>query len=147
MYLSIQCLANRTARKSTVGLLAFVERKRGWIPSLCVRLGKKRITRQEEPEEMPDATHKDPLWLHFNEGLPHTQAHVQLQLPVHIAEFTDFYASRSHATNVGTMFRGKDRALQPNWLHLPVGYHGRASTVQVSNHGLHRPCGQIGQTQ
>ena len=71
--------------------------------------------------------------------------HVQLHLPVHIAEFTDFYASRSHATNVGTMFRGKDRALQPNWLHLPVGYHGRASTVQVSNHGLHRPCGQIGQ--
>ncbi|KAL7556240.1 hypothetical protein ACA910_017463 [Epithemia clementina (nom. ined.)] len=68
---------------------------------------------------------------------------VQLHLPVEIGEYTDFYSSREHATNVGIMFRGKDNALQPNWLHLPVGYHGRASTVMVSGHSFPRPCGQI----
>ena len=53
-------------------------------------------------------------------------------LPASIGDYTDFYSSREHATNVGTMFRGKDNALQPNWLHLPVGYHGRSSSVYPS---------------
>jgi fumarylacetoacetase len=55
-----------------------------------------------------------------------------MHLPAEIGNYTDFYSSREHATNVGIMFRGVENALQPNWLHLPVGYHGRASSVVVS---------------
>jgi len=64
-------------------------------------------------------------------------------LPARIGDYTDFYSSREHATNVGTMFRGKDKALMPNWLTLPVGYHGRASSVVVSGTGIRRPHGQM----
>eukprot|EP01099_Mayorella_cantabrigiensis_P002755 TRINITY_DN221_c0_g1_i2.p1 TRINITY_DN221_c0_g1~~TRINITY_DN221_c0_g1_i2.p1 ORF type:complete len:269 (-),score=77.57 TRINITY_DN221_c0_g1_i2:651-1403(-) len=67
---------------------------------------------------------------------------VKMHLPANIGDYTDFYASREHATNVGIMFRGKDNALQPNWLHLPVGYHGRSSSVVVSGTPIKRPCGQ-----
>jgi len=73
----------------------------------------------------------------------HPLAEVALCLPAHIGDYTDFYSSREHATNVGTMFRGADNALMPNWLHLPVGYHGRASSVVVSGHDVRRPMGQI----
>lgn len=65
-----------------------------------------------------------------------------LHLPVEIGDYTDFYSSRDHATNMGIMIRGKENALNPNWLHLPVGYHGRASSVVVSGTDLHRPWGQ-----
>jgi fumarylacetoacetase len=68
---------------------------------------------------------------------------VAIGLPVAIGDYTDFYSSREHATNVGTMFRGKDNALMPNWLHLPVGYHGRASSVVGSGTDVRRPCGQM----
>jgi fumarylacetoacetase len=64
-------------------------------------------------------------------------------MPVDVREYTDFYASKEHATNVGIMFRGVENALQPNWLHLPVGYHGRASSVVLSGTPIRRPCGQI----
>jgi fumarylacetoacetase len=64
-------------------------------------------------------------------------------LPASIGDYTDFYASREHATNVGTMFRGKENALMPNWLHLPVGYHGRASSIVPSGQDVIRPHGQI----
>lgn len=67
---------------------------------------------------------------------------VEMLLPVEIGDYTDFYSSREHATNVGTMLRGADNALQANWLHLPVAYHGRASSVVVSGTDLHRPSGQ-----
>ncbi|KAJ2057056.1 hypothetical protein GGI17_005862 [Coemansia sp. S146] len=67
---------------------------------------------------------------------------VTMHLPAKIGDYTDFYASREHATNVGVMFRGKDNALMPNWTHLPVGYHGRASSVVVSGTPLRRPNGQ-----
>lgn len=73
----------------------------------------------------------------------HTVDSVTLHMPVQVGDYTDFYASREHATNVGTMFRGKDNALQPNWLHMPVGYHGRASTVCVSGTNVRRPRGQL----
>jgi len=66
----------------------------------------------------------------------------ELLLPVEIGGYTDFYSSREHATNVGTMLRGAENALMPNWLHLPVAYHGRASSVVVSGTDLHRPKGQ-----
>ena len=68
---------------------------------------------------------------------------VTMQLPATIGDYTDFYSSREHATNVGTMFRGKDNALQPNWLHLPVGYHGRSSSVVISGTDVTRPRGQL----
>lgn len=68
---------------------------------------------------------------------------VTLHLPAKIGDYTDFYSSREHATNVGTMFRGAKNALQPNWLHLPVAYHGRASSVVVSGTNIRRPYGQI----
>lgn len=68
---------------------------------------------------------------------------VQLHLPVAIGDYTDFYASREHATNVGIMFRGRENALMPNWLHLPVGYHGRASSVVISGTDVIRPRGQV----
>ena len=69
-------------------------------------------------------------------------AEAELLLPVEIGDYTDFYSSREHATNVGAMFRGPENALMPNWLHLPVAYHGRASSVVVSGTNLHRPQGQ-----
>lgn len=68
---------------------------------------------------------------------------VQMHLPVEIGDYTDFYASREHATNVGIMFRGRENALMPNWLHLPVGYHGRASSVVISGTDVVRPRGQV----
>lgn len=71
------------------------------------------------------------------------QAQATLHLPVDIGDYTDFYASRDHATNVGTMFRGADQALMPNWLHLPVGYHGRASSIVLSGTPVRRPMGQV----
>ncbi len=63
-------------------------------------------------------------------------------LPVEIGDYTDFYSSKEHATNVGIMFRGKENALMPNWLHLPVAYHGRASSIVISGTDIVRPKGQ-----
>ncbi|WP_038014018.1 fumarylacetoacetase [Thalassobaculum salexigens] len=71
------------------------------------------------------------------------QADATMHLPIFVRSFTDFYASREHASNVGSMFRGPDNALMPNWLHLPVGYNGRASTVVVSGTAIRRPNGQL----
>lgn len=70
------------------------------------------------------------------------QSDVTMHLPAEIGDYTDFYSSRQHATNVGSMFRDPANALLPNWLHLPVGYHGRASSVVVSGTPLKRPNGQ-----
>ncbi len=70
-------------------------------------------------------------------------ADVKLHMPFTVSGYTDFYSSKEHATNVGVMFRGKDNALQPNWLHMPIGYNGRASTVVVSGAKVRRPRGQL----
>lgn len=67
---------------------------------------------------------------------------VQMHMPVRVGDYTDFYSSREHATNVGIMFRDPANALLPNWLHIPVGYHGRASSIVVSGTPIHRPKGQ-----
>jgi fumarylacetoacetase len=67
----------------------------------------------------------------------------KLHLPFAVSGYTDFYSSKEHATNVGVMFRGKDNALQPNWLYMPIGYNGRASTVVVSGTKVKRPRGQL----
>ncbi len=68
--------------------------------------------------------------------------HVQMLMPVFIQDYTDFYSSREHAENVGIMFRGKENALMPNWLHMPIGYHGRSSSIIISGEDIHRPKGQ-----
>ncbi len=70
------------------------------------------------------------------------QSDVEMFLPFSIGNYTDFYSSREHSTNVGIMMRGPQNALMPNWLHLPVAYHGRASSVVVSGTDVYRPLGQ-----
>ncbi len=66
-----------------------------------------------------------------------------LHLPIRVSEYTDFYAGKHHASNIGTMLRGPDNALPPNWLHMPIGYNGRASSVVVSGTDIRRPWGQV----
>jgi fumarylacetoacetase len=68
---------------------------------------------------------------------------VRLHLPIKVAGYTDFYAGKNHAFNVGSLFRGAVNALPPNWFSMPIAYNGRASTVVVSGTEIHRPCGQI----
>jgi len=68
---------------------------------------------------------------------------VTMHMPFEVSEYTDFYAGRHHAENVGTILRGKENALPPNWLHIPIGYNGRASSVVVSGTNIVRPCGQL----
>ena len=107
-------------------------------------LGKSAWTRVRVA--LSDLMDKENAQLRDNEELRHQvllpASDVEMLLPMEIGDFTDFYSSREHATNVGTMFRGPDKALQPNWLHLPVGYHGRASSIIVSGNSVARPQGQ-----
>jgi len=70
-------------------------------------------------------------------------ADIEMHLPVNVGDYTDFYSSKEHATNVGTMFRDPNNALLPNWLHIPVGYHGRSSSIVPTGKAIHRPYGQL----
>ncbi|WP_067037821.1 fumarylacetoacetase [Allomuricauda sp. CP2A] len=70
------------------------------------------------------------------------QSDARMHMPIHVGDYTDFYSSIEHATNVGKMFRDPENALLPNWKHIPVGYHGRASSIIVSGQPIHRPKGQ-----
>ena len=88
----------------------------------------------ENPKLRDNESHRDTVIFNI--------ADVEMQLPVLIGDYTDFYSSREHATNVGKMFRDPENALLPNWLHIPVGYHGRSSTVVPSGIPVHRPMGQ-----
>ena len=90
----------------------------------------------------------------LGETSPHSQAlkplltpqsQAVMHMPFKVAEYTDFYAGRHHAINIGTMFRGPENALPPNWLHMPIGYNGRASSVVISGTDILRPWGQIKQ--
>jgi len=73
----------------------------------------------------------------------HNVSEIKMLMPLHVGDYTDFYSSMEHATNVGIMFRDPANALLPNWKHIPVGYHGRASSILVSGAEVHRPKGQI----
>jgi fumarylacetoacetase len=86
------------------------------------------------PNLRENAAHRDAIIFSMDE--------IEMQLPVSIGDYTDFYSSKEHATNVGTMFRDPENALMPNWLHIPVGYHGRSSSIITSGKGVHRPKGQ-----
>jgi fumarylacetoacetase len=79
----------------------------------------------------------------LHDSFLYTLDSVEMLLPINIGDYTDFYSSKEHATNVGVMFRDPANALLPNWLWIPVGYHGRASSVVVSGTDFHRPKGQI----
>ncbi len=81
-----------------------------------------------------NSTHRDRILFKMEE--------VEMQLPVQIGDYTDFYSSKEHATNIGTMFRDPKNALMPNWLHIPVAYHGRSSSIIPSGIPVHRPQGQ-----
>lgn len=93
-----------------------------------------QLLRADEPRLRDDVALRDQAIV--------PMADVKMCMPMDINDYTDFYSSREHATNVGTMLRGADNALQPNWLHLPVGYHGRASSIVISGTDIHRPMGQ-----
>ncbi len=99
-----------------------------------VRLAISRLLRASEPTLRDNAS--------LCEKVLVPRAQVEMLLPADIGDYTDFYSSREHATNVGTMLRGPDKALMPNWLHLPVAYHGRASSVVISGTDVRRPKGQ-----
>ncbi len=88
-------------------------------------------------ELLADEVHRDAVEPHL---LPRSE--VTLHLPVEVADYVDFYSSQHHAENLGRMFRPDSEPLTPNWKHLPIGYHGRAGTVQVSGTPVIRPHGQ-----
>lgn len=81
--------------------------------------------------------------IHQNQDVLIPMSQVQLHMPVQVGDYTDFYSSIEHATNVGKMFRDPANALLPNWKHIPVGYHGRASSIVVSGTPITRPKGQV----
>jgi fumarylacetoacetase len=93
-----------------------------------------RLLRHDEPALRDDAALRERALVPMPEA--------EMLRPADIGDYTDFYSSREHATNVGTMLRGPQNALQPNWVHLPVAYHGRASSVVVSGTDVRRPLGQ-----
>lgn len=96
------------------------------------------ILREGAQDALTDETRRAEIEPHL---VPMTGA--RLLMPFEVTEYTDFYSGRHHATNVGTMFRGPDYALPPNWLSIPIAYNGRASSVVVSGTPLHRPWGQV----
>lgn len=104
---------------------------RAWT---AVREEIQQLLRADTPELRDDNS--------LRERVLHPREDVSLQLPVDVGDYTDFYSSKQHAINVGTMFRGPENALKDNWLHLPVGYHGRASSIILSGQDVRRPCGQ-----
>ena len=89
----------------------------------------------DDNSDLKDSKIKDDVLFHISD--------VEMSLPVDIGDYTDFYSSKEHATNVGKMFRGEENALMPNWLHLPVAYHGRSSSVVISGTDIKRPSGQM----
>ena len=93
-----------------------------------------RILSADEPLLRDNTALRQKVFVHLSSAKMH--------LPVDIGDYTDFYSSIDHATNVGSMFRDPANALLPNWKHLPVGYHGRSSSIMVSGHSFHRPKGQ-----
>jgi fumarylacetoacetase len=100
----------------------------------AVRQRVSELLRHDTPKLRDNYEHKTQVLVYDTDA--------QMQLPVKVGEYTDFYSSIEHATNVGTMFRGPENALMPNWKHLPVGYHGRASSIVVSGTDIRRPNGQ-----
>jgi fumarylacetoacetase len=107
-------------------------------------LGRKKIRKVRS--RVSDLLRNDNETLRCSGGIEKVlipQRDVQMLMPVSVPNYTDFYSSEEHAFNVGSMFRDLKNALLPNWKYLPVGYHGRASSIVVSGTNIRRPCGQI----
>jgi fumarylacetoacetase len=115
-------------------LNAFISMGRSTTKALRTRLSE-CFRYDEEPFSMLARKHADAILI--------KASLVQMLLPLQIGDYTDFYSSRDHAYNVGVMFRDPANALLPNWLHLPVGYHGRSSSIVVSGTPIKRPKGQF----
>jgi fumarylacetoacetase len=95
-----------------------------------------KIFREGSDTELRDnAEHRDKVLFSLDE--------IEMQLPVDVGDYTDFYASKEHATNVGSLFRDPENALLPNWLRIPIGYHGRSSSIIPSGTPVRRPVGQM----
>lgn len=109
--------------------------KKGKIPTRNLRNRLSKLFSTEHDDLQKNAHHVDQILIPVEQ--------VTMLMPVQIGDYTDFYSSREHATNVGTMFRDPNNALLPNWLWIPVGYHGRASSVIISGQEIYRPKGQI----
>jgi fumarylacetoacetase len=109
-----------------------------------ISLGRKKTgaVRQRIIELFNEDNHEIQGHAEYREACLIPMAAVEMLMPVHVPNYTDFYSSLEHATNVGTMFRDPDNALLPNWKHIPVGYHGRASSIIVSGTDIKRPHGQ-----
>src|SRR5262249_55998404 len=107
---------------------------RGRVAWSEVRARVSCLLRADEPTLRDDPSLRAQLFVPMTD--------VQMLLPAAIGDYTDFYSSREHATNVAIILRGPENALMPNWLHLPVAYHGRSSSIIVSGTDVHRPCGQ-----
>ena len=114
--------------------------------SLNLLMKKGKLASRRLRDRVSDLLEKDSTELQNNEHhvnqvlIPVEQT--SMLMPVEIGDYTDFYSSKEHATNVGTMFRDPNNALLPNWLWIPVGYHGRSSSVIISDQDIHRPKGQ-----
>jgi fumarylacetoacetase len=109
-----------------------------------MKLGKTALTKLRDDVAYLLSTECDDLKLSTKHNIllfPIDQ--VQMHLPVKVGDYTDFYSSEDHARNVGTMFRDPNNALLPNWKHIPVGYHGRSSSIILSGQEIHRPKGQM----
>ena len=106
-----------------------------------INLGKKKTNKVREilQKELINENSK----LNMHNDLIFSMFEVEMHMPVNVGDYTDFYSSLEHASNIGSMFRNPDNPLLPNWRHLPVGYHGRASSIIVSGVDINRPKGQI----
>lgn len=106
-----------------------------------INLGKNKTNRVRKTIQEHLTDESSPLKL--NNKLLTPMNNAEMHLPVKIGDYTDFYSSIEHASNIGSMFRDPSNPLLPNWRHLPVGYHGRASSIIVSGINIHRPKGQV----
>lgn len=128
-----------------LGVFKKVKLKKGVLKSNFlndfIALGKEKTTKIREIIQQELCNENSILKKNKAVFLP--QNKVQMHLPIAVGDYTDFYSSIEHATNVGMLFRDPENALLPNWKHLPVGYHGRASSIIVSGLPIHRPKGQV----
>ncbi len=102
-----------------------------------------RDLRNKLSDIFSDAHHPLAASQHRQQQIFFSPQDVVMQMPVHVGDYTDFYSSIEHATNVGKMFRDPENALLPNWKYIPVGYHGRASSIIISGTEIYRPTGQM----
>ncbi len=108
-----------------------------------IGLGKELTTAVRQQIQARLRVEEEPIWGDRKEAVLIPAAEVEMCMPLMVGNYTDFYSSEYHAYNVGCMFRDPENALMPNWKHLPVGYHGRASSIICSDRSIHRPSGQM----